>query len=410
VIFYNLLTLILTPFFSLFLLRNKRGRTRILERFGIWPSFKQNYNKPLWIQAASLGEVRAIESLLLKLAAEKIDFFVVCTSYSGVEYVEKLGFEARLLPFDNSLFLKKVLAKSKASKIILVETELWPALINCGFSIGIKFILINGRLTNTSLKRYRFLSGFLLSLLADFQSFLVVDDKERDNFISLGVDHTKIKIVGNMKFDRQAKYFKKEELDKSLFIKNGEPVFICASLRPNEEEIIFAALKEFFSKTNNLALKVVIAPRHAEYFSYFAEKLSQSALTFIRASSFDERKVTNILLLDKLGELERFYAVADLTFVGGTLRNGYGGHNPLEAALYGSAIILGEHGQVIAKLREEMKRAGVIEIISSKEELLKILSLLVSNRLLVNQQGEKARQFYLSLAGATQRVFDEIND
>lgn len=400
---YNLITLIMSvgaiALFTCF----KRGRRLLKERMGFWTSYP---SQPVyWLHVASLGEYRGIVPLVDRIRASNSPTGILLTATSAqvVELAQAEGLNAHLLPFDSSLYIRKVLRHLSVIKLIVAETELWPGLYAELKKIGVPISIVNGRISDYSIRGYKALSWFFPELLKNVRIF-AADEISAGRFIELGAQAENVKISGNMKFDTSISMLPTTEIErlKKQWFGDCEPLITLGSLRPQEETFWFPAIKDKLD--SGFGFNLVVAPRHLERVEYFANQLDRFKIGYQRKSSGVSSKV---ILLDSIGELQNFYHLSDLAFIGATLVN-VGGHNPLEAAALAVPIVMGPFRNNIRDIAADLIAAGGAFQVETAEDVSKLLDQFFSSRILYQQAGSKAAIVAEKHRGATARVYDGL--
>ncbi|MGI6680312.1 MAG: 3-deoxy-D-manno-octulosonic acid transferase [Bdellovibrionota bacterium] len=400
------LSFILIPFF----LCRKRGRKKILERFGFWNIEKGDY---VWFHGASLGEIKGILPVIKKYKEKNkgVKVLLTATSVSGLDIGKDVASECRLLPFDCTLFYKLISRKFNAKKIIITETEIWPIFIKYFSKKGVELYLINARISDMTIKKYRKFSFVITPLLNSFKKILVQTNKDYEYFKTLAVDDKKLLVAGNSKYETTLKVkspFEALEIFKKYFPDEKiNKVITLASIRPKEEAFLFPTLKTLLD--NNEDVGLIVAPRHKEKFSYFENKLKEYGFNFVNwTENKGGKRGANVVFLDTYGELDKTFSFSKLVFIGGSIEN-IGGHNPLEAFVYGAYVFLGEHYQNYEEIINNLLVHEYVSIVRKEEDLDAILVVLLNVPELLKEKGQKAMQYARSLCGATDIILKEIS-
>ncbi|QOL26473.1 lipid IV(A) 3-deoxy-D-manno-octulosonic acid transferase [Thalassotalea sp. LPB0316] len=357
--------LLLTPVLLLALIirstRQTAYRHRLIERLGILP--KGLAKGGLIIHASSVGEVLALKALVQKLLLTHPETPITFTTFTptGSEQVKKL-FGDRVqhvyLPIDNPLssyvFLKTLAPKS----LVVMETELWPNLIQQARHQGIHLQLINGRLSNNSMKSYRKLTWLITPCLQNFDDILCQSIDNQENFLALGAPTNITQVSGNLKYDivlSEDVIEKQQQLDQLITTKR--PVWLVASTHPGDEKIVLGALSEILKTQPDLLL--ILVPRHPERFEEIATLCQAQFNTVRRSTAASVLADHQVWLLDSLGELMAAFKLADVVTMGGSFSQ-VGGHNPLEPAFYHKPIIVGPNMSNFKQVMTNMLNGGAI--------------------------------------------------
>jgi len=401
---YSFITFLLS-FLSLpVLFMTGRGRSRLAERFGVWNLDYQG--EIIWFHGASVGEVNGLLPLIKearKTFPEK-KILLSATSTTGLERGAAQVDFFKLLPFDCDVWLKNALKNLKISHFIFGETEVWPALLDRMTANGIPAFLVNGRVSKRSFPRYRLMSSLTAAALQKVRLIQAADEDSKQLFIALGAALERTTVSGNAKYDFtpiSLSQVEKHSLIEEFFLES-RPLITLGSLRPGEEEFWFPALKKAYSR--GLKINVVVAPRHKEKYSFFEERLRHLTLDYKTRSSAGK---SNIIFLDTMGELEKFYCISKLAFIGGTLKD-YGGHNPIEAAAHGAAIVMGPFVSNIHEIVESLKSENALFQIKDEKDVFELLMNITSNNDLIEQKGNAAKKVWTNYRGATARIWQSI--
>jgi len=344
---YRFLLLLLLPVVILLLVIRSHSHTayrqRIFERLGfIQAKFQQG---GIVVHAASVGEVIALKPFIEQLLLEEPNLPITLTTFTptGSAQVQKI-FAQRVqhcyLPLDvfpcTWLFLNKL----KPKALILMETELWPNLITQCHQQGIKLQLINGRLSDKSMKSYRKLDWLVKPCLQRFDSILSQSEDNQQNFLDLGATQEVCQVSGNLKFDMKInpEVLEHQQL-LSRNIDDDRKVWLVASTHPGDEQIILNCFTILKQQHNDLLL--ILVPRHPERFDSVYQLCQQHSMKTVKRSSKSVvTRQDDIWLIDTLGELLASCGLADVVTMGGSFSD-IGGHNPLEPALFKKAIVVG---------------------------------------------------------------------
>jgi len=347
---YNILFYLLIPFILLRLLwrslKSPGYRKRWNERFGFF-AIPKNYQHGIIIHAASVGETIAAVPLIRQIQKTYPDLPITITNMTvtGSHQVKK-SFQDSVfhvyVPYDLPDVVQRFFNKTKPKMLIIMETELWPNLLYYARVKQIPILLANARLSKKSARGYAKIKNFTARMLQNITQIAAQSQPDADRFIKLGMPQDRIDITGNIKFDLDLSP-SIEEAGKSLRQQLGANrlVWIAASTHEGEEEIILNAFKQIKNKISDALL--ILVPRHPERFAPVATLCKKQGYKIILRSSNEScNATTDIFLGDTMGELMKFYAAADVAFVGGSFVS-IGGHNFLEPAILTLPIISGPH-------------------------------------------------------------------
>ncbi len=402
---YSAITTIASLPVGLLFSLHPRGRIRLRERYGQWDLCLTDC---VWLHGASMGEVRGLVPVIRKLRARfpNMPLLVTATSPTGLEVVRDMdGVEARLLPFDAPVWMGKIFQSIKPKALVISETEMWPNLIYEAGQRNIPLLLVNARISDYSFPWYRRAKFILRPLLEACSVILATSIKSQERWVALGAPATNVRVSGNSKYDDSAAEMPPEEVRafRAAFFDNQDPVLVLGSLRPGEEKWWFPAISQVLAQGRKF--NTVVAPRHQEKFDYFARALDDHGIAFRRRSSAG--RGCSVVLLDTVGELGRVYSFSSLAYVGGTLLD-YGGHNPLEPAVYGAGIVIGPCCRNIVDIVEQLEMARGCFRVKSVQELPEILRRLTDGDPLIVEVGRRAHEVWLKQHGAADEIVKYI--
>jgi 3-deoxy-D-manno-octulosonic-acid transferase len=368
----------------------------------------------LWFHAVSVGEVLQLEPVLkeLRIRLPAVEFVISTTTPTGRSVAEaKFPRDSVCyFPLDFSWAVREAVARLRPTAIILVELELWPNFMLHAHRSGIPVALINGRLSEHSLRGYRRLRPLVARLLGSLHAVAVQNRTYAERFLELGASPQRLSITGSIKFDRvesNRRNPKTLELRAAFGIGESEPVFVAGSTQESEEA---AAIEAYLTvRASFPALRLILVPRHKERFEDVARLVESRGLPLCRRSSASNAALRHnsraVLLLDSLGELSACWGLADVAFVGGSLTN-RGGQNMIEPAGYGAAVLFGPNTHNFRDVVERLLSADAARVVQNGGELTATLADCLSHPERARAQGARAQQLVLTQQGATQRTID----
>ncbi len=358
-------------------------------------------SRPVWVHAASIGEVRSAEALVGALKARAPERKILLSTFtaSGNRLARQISGADAVIFFPVDLFwlARRVLTKFDPALLVIIETEIWPNLLRQAYRRGVPTLLLSGRLSAKASARYTLCRSFFARALGCFSALGMQSVEDAARIVSLGADEKKVTVVGSLKAARPNAESSPQSLSGSS---RGKPLLVAGSTHRGEEESLLEALALVRENFPNLSL--VIAPRHPERFADVERLLANSSFVFQRRSQstpaewFDK----DILLLDSVGELVDFFAAADVAFVGGSLV-AVGGHNVLEPARFGKPILFGPHMENFQNLASDMLRQGAALEVNGAKELASALNDLLADPNRRRTMGRRA----LEVAAAHQGAF-----
>ncbi len=414
-IIYNLLlwvTLVLgSPVWLVLAIARKKWRSGIAERLGFVPGRlrPEESGKPvLWLHAVSVGEVLAAERLIRELQQDHQVF--VSTTTLAAQTLARQRFGAGYtfyFPIDLSIAVKAYLRRLQPRMVVLLETEFWPNFLHASHRVA-KVAVVNARISDRSLPGYTRRRSLMSSVLENVDLFLAQSHEDAQRLIRIGAQAQRVRVGGNLKFD----WNPPEEpalvaaLREAIHEQQRFPVIVAGSTVENEEPLLlkaFATLQERYPRS-----LLVLAPRHPERFDVVADVARAEGYSIARRSQHADVNGSSIYLLDSIGELASMYELADIAFVGGSLVP-RGGHNILEPAYFGRAIVVGpytENFRDVVNIFET--RAALLR--ATHEELGNVWLKLTQDDAARKLMGERARGVMESSTGATQHTLDALEE
>jgi 3-deoxy-D-manno-octulosonic-acid transferase len=417
---YNfLLNLFFIISFPYLLLRAAWGRHGIKERMGFLSSAKLEKiasKKVIWFHAASVGEIKALSPIIPQVKKNHPEYALVVSTITKTGKIEaervlKQVEFVFLLPVDLKKFIRRAWDKIRPAVLIVVETELWPNLIGEAKKRGSLVVMINGRVSHRSFRRYLAIASLIRQTLSCFDLLCVQSEEYKERLIRLGACPDKIRVTGNLKYDRllfASQSAGKNQLKKKLGIADEKLVLIGGSIRTGEEQILLRAFARLKSEKDNLLF--ILAPRHLDKLHEVEKALSGMKLSFVRRSQLDgnvRSDQPDVILLDTMGELAGLYALADVAFVGGSLVP-VGGHNLLEPAIYGVPVVFGPYTDHFKEETRILIDSGGGIQVKNEEDLTLKLSRLIEDKESRSKLGENAKTAIGRETGVSKRTTDLI--
>jgi 3-deoxy-D-manno-octulosonic-acid transferase len=329
---YNLLIHAALPFFTAYSLTNKKIRTNFAERMFPAPA-PSGLRDPIWIHAASIGEGVIAQNLVAYARKEMENDFVITTNtfYTRDMLRPRMAGAATVLslPFDVPSAISRFIGPARFAALLLVETEIWPNLIWTAKRRHIPVVIINGRISDSTVGRYRRLSFFLRSVLASVDCVLAQSEEHARRFISLGIDPSRVITTGNLKYYREG---------AAGAAGTKEHIVTFGSIREKELPAVASVIARL--RENLPGIRVYVVPRELHLVTtmedQFKGAVRYSAVKAAQAAEGD------IVLVDTVGDLLAIYARSSVAFVGGSLEP-YGGQNILEPLFVGTPVVFGPH-------------------------------------------------------------------
>ncbi len=384
---YHAITLLLTPFWPLVLLwrlrKGKEDAKRWHERRG-WPSVQRPEGALIWVHAASVGELNGTMPLIERLAQTYPALLVTTGTVTSARVAAARlpkGVIHQYIPLDCPRYVRRFFSYWKPSFGVMVESELWPNLLTIGKKMGCHFVLVNGRMSHKSFKKWRGSAADIIrTLLAHFDVCLCQSQRDADHFLTLGA--TRAVSVGNLKYDATLPEADQQTLKQLQLLTHKRPIIVAASTHPKEEHLILAAHRAL--ALHYPSLLTIIIPRHPERGVEIAQMAGKEALyTGLRSRGDMPNGVCQIYVADTLGEMSLFYTLASLVFMGGSFVP-HGGQNPIEPAQLKKPILTGPHTHNFIEMYDMLVlNEGAVRVNTIEEFVIK------SNQLLSHPKARK---------------------
>jgi len=402
------------PYLLLQTLFRKQPKKLMKERLGSLPDLSPK--NPIWVHAASVGEVLCSIPLLKRIKKEIPDCEVVLTTMTstGNETARKLIPEANWIlffPIDHPLIIRRAIRNIRPRLLLIAETELWPNLLRfCGRK-KIPVVLFNGRISEKSFRGYLFLKSFFKRCLNNISFFLMQTEEDRNRILEIGAPQDRAEVTGNIKFDQFFPSIDLKatvELSVSLGLQGKEPILIAGSTHQGEEEIFIQLFKNL--RTTHPHLVLILAPRHLDRLEEVEKILRSEGLSWRRRSSLPIQgrdETFGVILLDTMGELMKIYSLGTIVFIGGSLIS-IGGHNPLEPLFYKKCVLFGPYMFNFLEISRHLLIEGGAVLVNDREALSSKIDQLLKDERARNEIGENGYRFIQKHRGATERIFKKI--
>lgn len=373
--------------------------------------------KRVWFHAVSVGEVNLLKPLVAELRATRPqwEFVVSSVSKTGYELAKSLfGSQTSVFycPFDFTWAVKRAVKRVKPDALALVELELWPNLIRAAKTSGAAVVVVNGRIGADSFKNYRRVKRFLAPTFRRIDLAIAQDELAADRFRQISSVPERVVVSGSVKFDGVSVDRDNPEsrrLAQLAGFQDDDVVFIAGSTHAPEEEgalEVYRRLRGEFPK-----LRLVLVPRSQDRFDEVAKLLDASEFQWARRSALDatdaRKSDARVLLVDVIGELSKWWATADVAFVGGSWSK-RGGQNMLEPAGFGAAVSFGPNTKNFRSIVESMLDAGAAVVVADPNELEAFVRRCLLEPEYRAQLGAAAQRLVLANRGAARRTVEML--
>lgn len=371
----------------------------------------------IWIHAVSLGEVKAaipvIGSLKEMLPGCSISLSTTTEQGYSLAKSDLEGIPVFYAPIDVGFSVTRALSRVRPDIVAFVETELWPAWILGAESMGIKSVLINGRISPRSIGAYLKLRPLFRHVLDKVVAFSMISAQDASRIIRLGADPGRVRVNGNSKYELLARMTRpgiEKEMRRLLNLQSCQRVLIGGSLRRGEESFILDVYRELAKRYPDMVL--VMAPRHIGRTEVIESFLRSNGLGYQMRTELEKpgiKRTEPVIIMNNFGELFKLYSVGDIIFCGGSIVQA-GGQNPLEAAAWGKVVFYGPSMDDFTDAREILEDVGAGIVVSGAGEFCEKAAWLLDRPDILARRGIGARDAVIRLQGAAQRHAKIIAD
>ena len=403
----------------------RKVRKALAERMGQIEPRRDTSTPAVMIHAVSLGEMNATRAMVNKLreALPGLQFVISTTTETGFNRGRELygsAADCRVIhyPLDFTPAVTRALDAVKPSVVVLMELEVWPNFLHHCDERNIPVILVNGRLTGSSFRNYKLAGPITAAMFRRLALLCAQDQTYADRFIALGARPERVRVTGTMKFDNAqiaAAIDGADEVAPSVSLRPGEEkIWVCGSTGPGEEAFVLSVYEDLLEK--HPTLRLVIVPRHPQRFEEVKTKVLEFGFPLVRRSNpeseiSNSKSVRPVVLGDTMGELRRFYSVADLVFVGRSLVDlgpRQHGSDMIEPAALAKPVVVGPYTGNFAEVMNAFRGANAMVQIRSEDDLFDAVDRLLCDADEAKAIGRRAQDVVRREQGATQRHVELI--
>jgi len=370
----------------------------------------------IWIHALSVGETLSSVPLVQSLKVLSPESRILFSSATATGYETA---RARLEPWVSTFFVLPhdfpwtadlLVSRLKPHRFVLVETDLWPHFLRTLRRRRVPAVLVNGRLSERSYRRFLRVKPLVRSILEEFECIYPQSGGDASRFLRLGVRPERIRMEGNLKFDSSRPQESREQLldlRKEVLGEENRLVWIAGSTHPGEEEILIEVHADLRRDLPGLLL--ILAPRQPRRGIEIGAMASARGFLWAARSAGESAVGKDVYVLDTLGELGRFYGLADAAFIGGSLVP-FGGHNPLEAVAMDKPTLWGPHMSNFREMEDMCLEAGCAARVNSAGELLSTLRAWLRGTKMRESVGTRARELMDRNRGCSGKIAGALLD
>ncbi|ENX30633.1 hypothetical protein F891_00239 [Acinetobacter sp. CIP 101966] len=352
----------------------------LTERFGPFQPPKNLH--AIWFHVVSVGETNAAQPLIEHYLKLGHPVLVTNTTKTGQARAKSLFlkapyldlFQAVYLPADQKTLIREFYQKYQPKLLLLMETELWPNLLDQAPQFNVPTVLLNARLSEKSAKGYTKVKGLTRGMLQQLTQLLAQDIATQQRYIQLGIAAEKTQVLGNIKFDITApeRFIQQADQLTQEWQLGGRKIVTLASTHAPEEKEILSALKAALEADPYLVC--IVVPRHPERFDEVFQAAQSLGLKIQRRSLGQHIKAdTQVYLADSMGEMWLWYALSQACYVGGSLNEPGGGHNILEPIALNVPTVLGKNYFNFQTIVDEFVQADAVAVVQDAQQAAEVL-------------------------------------
>lgn len=369
----------------------------------------QPFRPAIWIHAVSVGEVLAVSGLVAELRQRYPQHRIVVstTTDTGQNLAGKHFGEENVFyfPMDFAFAIRPYLRLLRPQLIVIAETEFWPNFLRLAHATGARIAVVNARISDHSFPRYRRWRFLLTKVLRSIDLFLAQTEEDARRLHAIGAPAGRVHVSGNLKFDVPPPALPAIVTSLKAALHGSGPVLVCGSTMEGEEPLLLRAFENILASHPGAVM--ILAPRHPERSAEVGRLLESLGVRFWRRSLWNGDAITGgVLLVDTIGELAALYSLADIAFVGGSLVP-RGGHNIIEPAQHGVAIVVGNHTENFRDIVGLFQSRDALRV-AGPAELPLVFMELISNSPARLELGRRGAETLRSQTGATRRTADAL--
>ncbi|WP_414471862.1 3-deoxy-D-manno-octulosonic acid transferase [Microvirga sp. M2] len=408
---YRTATALLEPaVFGLLLWRQRKGRedrTRLGERQG-HPSRQRPKGHLIWVHGASIGETLSLLPVVERLTQRGLSVLVTSGTRTSAALIARRlppGALHQFMPLDVPRYMRRFLDHWRPDLALIAESEIWPNTVMALDERHIPLVLVNGRMSDRSFKRWQTFPAVIRGLLERFALCLAQSQDDAARLAQLGAP--RVLVTGNLKFDAAPPPADPRVVAHLSGLIAGRPVWLAASTHAGEESVIVAVHRALAKRHPQLL--TIIAPRHPHRGPEVAAIATQAGLRAGRRSEgIHPDRATDIYVADTVGEMGLFYRLSPIVVMGGSLV-AHGGQNPIEPAKLGAAILHGPHVHNFDDVYAAIDEGRGALMVKDSTALARAVSELLSNPALARDMARAAGEAVQALGGAVERTMQSID-
>ena len=386
--------------------RGREERSRLGERQG-YPGRQRPDGHLIWVHGASIGETLSLLPVVERLTQRGLSVLVTSGTRTSASLIARRlppGAAHQFVPVDVPRYVRRFLDHWQPDLALVAESEIWPNTIMALDERRIPLVLVNARMSDRSFRRWQKMPRVIGSLLERFALCLAQTQEDAERLARLGAP--RVLMAGNLKFDAAPPPADPRVVAQLSGLVAGRPLWLAASTHPGEDDVVVAVHRALAKRHPNLL--TIIAPRHPHRGPEVADIVSQAGLRAARRSDgMQPERETDVYVADTVGEMGLFYRLSPVVLMGGTLVP-IGGHNPIEPAKLGSAILHGPHVHTAAEIYAAIDGARGALMVQDSATLARAVSELLTDTALTRDMARAASEAVHALGGAVDRTMQSI--
>ncbi len=415
---YLLVLVFLSPWLVYRIVTTRKARRGFLDKLlGRGPGRRLCAGpKRAWFHGVSVGEVHLLRQVVAAFRRSHPDWECVVSATTDTGHAEATKHFPDLpvffFPFDFSWAVRRALRRVAPDLVVLAEGELWPNFLAAAKARGATVVVVNGRLSPRSARRYRRLRWLTAPLWRRVDLIAAQTRDHAEAFERAGAPGERVVVTESVKYDgvqADRNHASAAAMRALLSVGPDDRVWVCGSTQAPEEQVALDAFRRLRAEV--AGLRLVLVPRQRERFAEVADLLRRSGVPFVRRSELagpvGDRDA--VVLVDTIGELSAVWGLAEVAFVGGSLDGKRGGQNMIEPAAYGAAVVFGPHVWNFRDTAARLVEAGAALQVADAAGLEGAVRSLLRDGERRRHMGKSARQFVLAQQGATARTMTAID-
>ncbi len=394
----------------------------MLQRLGLTQLPHSSLSSPIWVHALSVGETLSAAPLVKQLKDHFKDRNIVfsVSTKTGFEIANKIikqhADAVFFFPYDLIFSVKHVINKTDPCLVVIVETDIWPNFLSELKKRGIPVFLVNTRLSKKSFSGYKRFSFFIKPVFMKLTKICTQSQEDAHRFENIGLPSNLVTVTGNIKFDQESDPVSDaeiKEMRQSMRVPPSQKIILAGSTHEGEETILLNVFSRLRKEYEDILLIIVPRdPDRGKAVCRISKSFGFSAVMMSELGKTDASIKNDVIVVNVIGILRKLYSLADIAFVGGSLVN-FGGHNPLEPAVFSKPIIFGPYMNDFARISDILLESGGAVQVKDADNLYKIAEIFLTDTRKAKNMGDQAFRVFCANKGAienTLRILEELTD